>query len=301
MDWDDLRFVLAVARAGSALRAAHALGVNQTTVMRRMANLEGAVGADLIERKQSGYHLTPLGQRIAATAARVEDEVQALQSALSAERRALSGSVRITTSETFANIVIAPFLAAFRKQQPGILIELITDDRRLDLARGEADMALRANSRPQGAGIVARRLPGAAWGVYCSRSYADEHGMPAAIETLDGHAVIGMEGSMANLPGPRFLARVAPNSRISTRSNSLTNLVSALKAGLGIATLPCLLGDAEPALVRCMPPIAELEGELWLIVREDIKAAPHIRAFADCLAAYIQGLRAQLAGEDAAG
>ena len=91
LDWDDLRFVLAVARTGSALRAARGLGVNQTTVMRRMARIEEAAGADVFERKQSGYHLTALGQRIAATAARVEDEVKALESAIDAEQRMLSG------------------------------------------------------------------------------------------------------------------------------------------------------------------------------------------------------------------
>lgn len=297
MDWDDLRFILAVARSGSALRAADALGVNQTTVMRRMVQLETAVGADLFERRQRGYRLTPLGKRIAATAARVEDEVNALRSALDAERRALSGSVRITTSEAFANNVIAPFLSAFRRQHPGIMVELITDDRRLDLARGEADVALRANSAPRGSGIVARRLPRVAWSVYCSRAYAHEHGIPDTVAALDGHAVVGADGNMANLPGPRFLARAAPGARISASSNSMTNLVSALKAGLGIATLPCLLGDAEPNLVRCLPPIPELDAELWLIVREDIRSAAHVRAFTDCLGAHIHGLRAQLAGE----
>ena len=99
IDWDDLRFVLAVARSGSALRAAHELGVNQTTVTRRMTHIEAAIGADLFQRKPSGYALTPLGQRVAATAARIEDDVKALESAISAEQRALSGSVRITTLE----------------------------------------------------------------------------------------------------------------------------------------------------------------------------------------------------------
>lgn len=301
IDWGDLRFILAIARAGSALRAAHALGVNQTTVTRRMAHLEAAVGADLFERKQSGYHLTPLGQRIATVAARIEDEVKALESAIGADQRALTGSVRITTPEMLANILITPWLRTFRKEHPGILVELTADDRRLDLARGEADVALRAGipqqGPPQDAGIVARRLSRVGWSVYCSRSYADEHGMPATMEALDGHAIVAVDGSMAHLPGPRLLARVAVNSRISARSNSLTNLFMTLKAGLGIATLPCIAGDADPELVRCLPPIAELEGELWLIVREEIKSAPHVRAFADSLAAHIRGYREQLAGQ----
>lgn len=301
IDWDDLRFVLAVARTGSALRAARALGVNQTTVMRRVAHIEAAVGADLFERKQSGYHLTPLGRRVAQSAARLEDEVKALESVIGAEQRALAGCVRVTTSEMLANITITPWLLTFRREHPGILVELIADDRQLDLARGEADLALRGSVRrqdqPQGAGIVARRLSPAAWTIYCSRGYAEEHGRPGSLEAIDGHAIVAVDGPLANLPGPRLLAQVAPNSRISARSNSLTNLVLALKAGLGLATLPCIAGDTVPELVRCLPPVPELEGALWLIVREEVRSTPHVRAFADALAAHIKGLRPVLAGE----
>lgn len=298
IDWSDLRFVLAVARTGSALRAAQLLGVNQTTVMRRMTQLEDAVGAPLFERKQSGYHATPLGERIAAVAARIEDEVNALESAIGAERRALSGSVRLTTSEALASRVVAPLLSGFRKAHAGVLIELMVDDRRLDLARGDADVALRTGSRPDGAGIVARRLPDVAWSVYCSRSYADEHGAPVSVEALDGHPILGIDGALAGRPAPLFLTRAAPNSKVSARSNSLANLVSALKAGMGIAMLPCLIGDAEAGLVRCLPPVSGVESEMWLIVREDVKSAPHVRAFADFLAAEIQKRRGMLAGED---
>jgi DNA-binding transcriptional LysR family regulator len=266
-------------------------------VTRRMANLEGVVGADLFERKQSGYQLTPLGRRVAAAAERVEDEVKSLKSALGAEKRALSGSVCVTTSEMVANILITPLLREFRKQHPGILVELIAADRTLDLARGEADVALRATLRPEGAGIVARRLTRAPWSVYCSRSYADEHGIPATLEALDGHAVVSVEGDLANLAGPRLLARRTPNSRISARSNSLTNLVLTLKEGLGIAMLPCMAGDSEPDLVRCLSPIPEIDGELWLIIREEVKSAPHVRAFADALAAHVHKMRSRIMGE----
>lgn len=295
IDWDDLRFVLAVARAGSALRAARALGINQTTVMRRIAHVEAAVGAELFERQQSGYRLTSLGQRVATAAGRIDSEVTSLERAIDAEQRLLSGSVRVTTSESFANLVIAP-LKEFLEQHPGILVELIADDRRHDLAGGEADVAVRGGSAPEGAGIVARRLPNVAWSVYCSRAYAEAHGAPATFQALDGHAVVGLEGAMANLPGPLWLARAAPNSKINARSNSLSNLVAALKAGLGIATLPCLLGDADPDLVRCLPPVADLDAEFWLIVREDVKSVPHVRAFVDFFWVHFQGLRSQLAG-----
>jgi DNA-binding transcriptional LysR family regulator len=104
-------------------------------------------------------------------------------------------------------------------------------------------------------------------------------------------------GRMANLPGPRLLARATPSSKISVRSNSLTNVIPALKAGLGIAILPCFAGDSHEDLVRCLPPIAALDNEQWLVVREEVKSAPCLRAFVDPLAEYIRGHRAMLAGE----
>lgn len=301
IDWDDLRIVLAVARNGSALRAAQALGVNQTTVMRRMTRLEAAIGAELFESRQTGYHLTPLGQSIAETAAAVEKEVKALEHAIGARQRTLTGSVRVTTPEMLANILITPWLRTFRKSHLGILVELAADDRRLDLARGEADIALRASVRhresPLANGTVGRKLARVGWSLYCSRSYGDEHGMPESIEEIARHAVVGFDGAIADLPGPRFLARVAANSRISARCNSLTNLLLTLRAGLGVSTLPCIAGDSDPELVRCQPPIAEIEGELWLVMREDARHAPHIRVFADLLAAHVKTFRSRLAGE----
>ncbi|HEY3149135.1 MAG TPA: LysR family transcriptional regulator [Dongiaceae bacterium] len=296
MDWNDLRFVLEVCRSRSALAAAGKLGVNQSTVMRRIAQAEAALGAELFERKQSGYVATPSGLCAADIAERIEREVQALQTAMAAAQRALAGTVRITTSELLASVIIASCLRSFQKFNPGVRIELITDDRRLDLARGEADIALRAGSRPEGGGIVMRRMPGVAWAAYCSRAYAEEHGTPGFREEIRDHEIIGMEGPMAQLPGPRWLSDAAPSAQMRFRSNSLMNLVSNLRAGLGVATLPCIAGDSEPDLVRCFAPPPELELEMWLIIRENLKSAPHVRAFADYLAAYLHSIRVQLAG-----
>jgi DNA-binding transcriptional LysR family regulator len=296
IDWDDLRFVLAVARAGSALRAAKALDVNQTTVTRRIAHIEGVVGADLFETRQNGQLLTAIGQIVAAGAERIEAEVLAMQSAVNAQQRMLSGSVRFTSSEVYANAIVAPFLRSFRQQYPGVTVELITDDRRLDVSRGEADVALRASSRPEGGGVVAQRLPDAGWSVYCSHSYAEEHGMPSDVDAFAGHQIVLVEGLMARLPAFAWLMRAAPSATVSTRSNSLTNLLSAVKAGLGIGMLPCFVGDAEADLRRCLPPIRELDAEVWLMVREDVRQSAHVRAFVDCLAAHMIAQRTRHTG-----
>jgi DNA-binding transcriptional LysR family regulator len=295
-NWDNFRFVLAVARTGSALRAARVLGVDQTTVVRRITEMEGELGGKLFERRRSGFQITPLGERTATAAARLESEIMALESAWQAEQRVISGTVRFTCSDSFANLIMAPCLRQFRSDYPNIVVGLIADDRCLDLARGEADVALRAGARPAGAGIIARRMPDTAWSTYCSRAYASEHGHPDTALALDGHLVVGMEGAMDDLPAPRWLARMTPSSPIAARSNSLSNLVSALKAGLGVAMLPCFVGDAEADLKRCLLPIAELNSETWLILSENLRHTPHVRALADFVAAYVNSRRSRFAG-----
>jgi DNA-binding transcriptional LysR family regulator len=296
MDWDDLRYVLAVARARSALRAARTLEVNQSTVMRRIAQIEADLGSALFEARRTGQVLTPLGETVAAAAERIEQEVLALQDSIAAGQRVVSGSVRFTSSETLTNLLVVPCLRTFRKQYPGIAVELVVDDRQFDLARAEADVALRGGLRPEGSGIVAKRLPDCGWTLYCSHAYAAENGAPASLKEFDGHAIVGLEGAMANTKAFQWLVRNAPSATTRARSNSLTSLVSALKAGLGVGPLPCFVGDAEADLRRCFPPIRELDAELWLIIRENVKQAPHVRAFVDFLAAHAHGMRGQLAG-----
>ncbi len=289
MHWDDLRYVLAVARGGSALRAAEALGVNQSTVLRRLDALEGRLGACLFDRRKSGLALSPAGRRVVEAAERIEHEIQALRTVLAAEQRTLSGSVRLTTSEVLAVRLISPCLRAFHARYPSILVELITSDERLDIAGGEADVALRAGSSPEGAGIVARRMPDTYWTIYCSRAYAAERAPPRTRAEIAGHEIVGMDGRMAQVSGWRWLAESAPDAIIRFRSNSLINLVANLKAGMGLGALPVIIGDSEPELMRCFEPPAELRAEMWLIVREQVKAQPHVRAFTEFLADYVRG------------
>jgi DNA-binding transcriptional LysR family regulator len=288
MQWDDLRYVLAVARTGSALRAAGVLGVNQSTVLRRLGALEEALGVQLFERRRSGQALTASGRLLVESAERMEREAQALRDALAAQQRALAGSVRLTTSDGLASRLVIPCMRAFQRRFPGIVVELITCDERLDIARGEADVALRADSRPEGAGVVARRLPDVAWTIYCSRAYAEERGLPDCRDAIPGHEIVGLEGRMASLPGTRWLAAAAPGAVIRFRSNSFIGLIANLKAGLGLGALPTMSGDAESDLVRCFPPPPDLKSELWLIVREEIRAQPHVRALTDFLASFIR-------------
>jgi DNA-binding transcriptional LysR family regulator len=222
------------------------------------------------------------------TAERIERETRGLENALAARRRTLTGTVRLTTSDGLAMRFIAPCMRDFQALYPGVLVELVATDERLDIAAGEADVALRAGSRPEGGGVVARRLPDVDWTIYCSRAYAAERGAPSCSASLRTHEVVGFEGRLTGLLAWRWLAQAVPDAIFRFRSNSFVSMVSNLKAGLGIGPLPTIIGDAEPELVRCFPPPAELRDELWLIVREDLKNQPHVRALSDFLAGHVR-------------
>jgi DNA-binding transcriptional LysR family regulator len=298
-DWDDLRHFLAVARAGSTLGGARRLGVNQTTCARRVAALEAATGARLFDRRRAGYRLTEAGQRVLALAERVEAEIDALSRAIQAEGRMLSGRLRATTSESLANLVLTPFLLAFRESHPAVRVDLVLSDRRLELAQGEADVALRAGLQPEAAGVAVRRICHLGWAVYASAGYAARHGLPASPAAMAGHAVMGGEGAMAQAAALRWIEAL-PGVDVVSRSDSLTNMAAAATAGLCLVALPCLIGDRDPALRRCFPPVAAIGGELWLLVREEVREVAHVRAFLDALVAWLQPLRPLLEGSGAA-
>jgi len=289
MQWNDFLYVLAIVQTGSALRAAERLGVNQATVLRRLDAIEAAAGTQFFERQRSGLKPTDIGRLAAEAAMRMELEAQAFENTLAARRRTLAGSVRLTTSVGLADRLVIPGMRAFQSLYPGVAVELLVADDRLDIARGDADVALRAGSSPAGAGIVAQRLPDIDWTIYCSRAYAGERGVPENRAAIRGHEIVGLEGPMARLPAWLWLKESAPDAVVRFRSNSLVSLASNLKAGLGLGPLPVLTGDAEPELVRCFPPMPELRAELWLIVREAIKDQQHVRALVDFLACYVRG------------
>jgi len=294
-DWDDLRHFLAVARAGSALAGARQIGVNQTTCARRVAALEAALGSLLFEKRQTGYRLTEAGQRVLAMAEKVEAEIAALTVAVQAENRRLTGRLRVTAAESLANLVLAPFLSCFHEAHPGVRVDLMVIDRKLAIGRGEADVALRAGPQPEVTGVAARRICALGWTVYGTQAYAARHGLPRSLAEMAGHAVMGGEGGIARASGLAAVEAV-PGVQIVSRSDSLTNIAIAAGAGLCLAALPCMIGDRMPAMQRCFPPQPELGGELWLVVREELREVAHVRAFIDALIAHIGPLRPVLEG-----
>ena len=217
----------------------------------------------------------------------MEKEARGLENTLATRRRIVGGAVRLTTSDGLAGRFVTPCMRAFQALYPGVSVELIATDERLDIAGGEADVALRGSSHPEGVGIVARRMPDVLWTIYCSPAYAAERGVPGSREALRGHEIVGFEGRLTRLPGWRWLAEAVPDAVVRFRSSSFVSMVSNLKAGLGVGPLPTIIGDAESDLVRCFPAPPEYRTNCADRPRGAQERA-HVRALADFLASYVR-------------
>lgn len=288
VDWDDLRFFLAVARSGSTIAAGRALGVNPTTVSRRIAQLEARVGGALFDRQREGYRLKAAAAQLVALAEQVEAGVRAFGDVAGSVPRGLD-QIRVTTNEPLANAVLAPAIAAYRTRRPHVRIDVVISPRQLDLARGEADVALRAAPKPVDPGLVTRRLGDAHWGVYCSRDYVRFNGAPAGLQDLARHTLL-----MIRDPSGSRLADLAPEARREWRE-TVNDLCVAARAGLGVASLPCVLGDSLPDFVRCFVQ-PEPVTPVWLVYHDRLRGSPEVRAFLDLVIEQTIAARSTLQG-----
>jgi DNA-binding transcriptional LysR family regulator len=197
-DWNDLRYFLAIAREGSTLAAAKALGVSQPTVQRRLSALEESIKRQLVEHHPTGYRLTEFGKTLFPHAEDVERSITAFQRQLMSGGQELSGTLRVTCPEGTASRLLAPLIESFRAKYPELRVDLIMTDRRLDLAKGEAEVAVRMH-KPGDDSLIARKIADTPWSVYASRSYIKRHGRPQRKEDLDNHAVIEFGGEIAQI------------------------------------------------------------------------------------------------------
>jgi DNA-binding transcriptional LysR family regulator len=295
-DWNDLRSFLAIARTGSLQGAARALGVNHSTVFRRLNALEARLGVRLFNRSARGYALTVAGEHMLASAELVENEIVGLERRLIGGDVRLSGVLRVTTTDTLMHGLLGRHLRAFQEAYPAIELELITGNALFDLSKREADVALRPSRHP-GDAMVGRRLAGIAVALYGARGYLAERGRPASSGGLAGHTLITGDASLGHLPATRWLAERSPAGAPSLRCNSWLSQLAAARAALGLAALPCFLADPEPALIRVLPPQPALAGELWLVTHPDLRRTARVRAFMDAIARSIRRDRALLEGE----
>ena len=292
-DWNDLRYFLAVARGGSTIAAAKMLGVNQSTVQRRLSELEEKLGRELTTRQTTGYKLTVFGEELLAYAERVESAVGELEQHVADAGRDRSGVIRVTCPEPIVPR-LTPLMDRFHERHPKYRVEFVTSDRYLDLLKGEADVAFRSGDTDDD--LIGRKIADSIWAVYASRTYIERHGKPERIEDLGRHLLVSFDDSLANHRVVKWLKTVAPGGKIAARNNSVLGLVYAVKSGIGLGPLPTAIADEQEELVCVLSPIPELARSWRLLTHPDIRRTPRISAFFDFVAEEQPALKSIFTG-----
>jgi len=292
MEWDDLRYILAVADAGSLAGAARALRVNHTTVLRRVDAFEKRLGLRLFERRPTGYVLTAGGEDMVATARRVGETITAIERKLAGQDGRLSGMLRVTSTDTLMASVLPDILAEFRAAHPGIQLELVVSNAMFNLSQRDADVAIRPASNPPEA-LVGRRVAKLAFAIYASPDYLAAR---RKTDDLGAHQWVAPDDNLSGTSVARWMRTALGGCEVTLRADSLLALRYAAEARLGLVALPCYLGDMSPALVRVHGPVRAMETALWVLTHDDLRHTARVRAFTEHAATALARRRALLEG-----
>lgn len=287
MDWDDLRFVLAIAQAGSLSGAARKLGVNHATVFRRLKAMEDGIGVRLFEKHSDGFVTTPAGDEAVAVAVDLEERVTGLERRIVGRDVGPMGVVRVTTVPEMMFGLLPPIVARLSMRYPGIRLEVIGDTGSANLSRRDADIAIRFTRTPPEQ-LIGRKVATACTAIYAAPTFiaAQDPAVPLADQPW-----VGFDEGMAHLPSARWLAKtLGPRAPIVT-CNNVTGIARMVEAGLGLGLLPCMLGERMPGLVRVAPPDPDWSTEVWLLTHPDVRDVSRVRAVFDVLAEELVKLR----------
>lgn len=293
--WDDFRLIKAVADAKGLPSAAAAMGVNHSTVFRRLKQIEEQLGTLLFERHRTGYALTPAGEEMVALANRLDEEITAVGRKLAGREPAPSGELRVTTPDSLLIHLLMPMLATFRARYPEVRLDIVLSNQPLNLSKRDADVAVRATDNPP-ENLVGRRVARIAWALYGRAADFPEPGAVSP-ERLDQCNWVSLGDSLGALKTVKFVQENVPPEKVAYKINSVLGLAEAVEGGIGIGHLPCLIGDARPALVRLAPPNDDYAADLWLLTHPDLRHSPRVRAFLDFIAGEIGRHRRFIEGQ----
>lgn len=281
MHWDDLRFFLAVARHKNLTGAATRLGVDATTVGRRITRLETTLGSDLFDKEQAGYSLTPSGERLFTLAEDMERTAITAGSLTSGARSRFSGKVRISLSEGLATWIIAPALKQFATTHPDIQIEIAATNGFLSPSKREADIAVML-ARPKRGNLVTRRLADYQLGLFAARSYLKRHNRPQTLSDLTGHKLIGYVPDLIYADELRYLSEISEGLEPDYASSSINIQHRMTAGGLGVCVLPLFLAGQDSQLVRILPDHV-ITRSFWLVVHRDLRNVARVHALTEWL------------------
>jgi DNA-binding transcriptional LysR family regulator len=286
--WDDFRVVNAIADARSLPGAAQRLGINHSTVFRRLGQIEKTLGATLFERHRTGYTLTPAGEEMVTLAQQINENITSFTRKIAGQEIAPAGELRVTTNDSLLIHLLTPLFADFRRRCPDVRLDVVLANQALNLSKRDADVAIRATDKPP-ENLVGRRVASIAWALYGSTATA-EPGRPF------DHDWVSLGDNLATLKVVRFVQEHVPPQRIVYRVNTVIGLAEAIESGLGLGHLPCFIGDRRPGLVRLAPPEPDFAADLWLLTHPDLRHSPRIRVFLDFVAVEIAKQRQLIEG-----
>jgi len=286
--WDDVRFFLAAAREGSHSGAAKALGVDHVTVARRIAALEEQLHTKLLSRTPDGLAPTSAGQTILQQCETMQGAALALERMIAGQDTRTAGAIRMTATDVLGSRVLMPVIVALRKRHPELQIDLLTGVRSLDIARREADLAVRVSTvRPTESQLVCRKLGEIGFTLYASSQYLARRGTPVRGQGLANHDLISFPG-MPRLARPFFLGESLEGARYAVRSNDQYVQLTAASEGLGVCELACFFGDSHSEVLRLWPEEPPNLRPVWLITHQDLQRAARIRVVSAAIAAAFE-------------
>jgi DNA-binding transcriptional LysR family regulator len=293
MNWDDFRLVRAIAEARSLVGAAESLGLNHSTVFRRLGQIETDLGRPLFERSRAGYSPTAAGDEMIALAHRMADGVIEFERRLAGQDERPRGELRVTTTDSLYATLLAPIFASFREAYPEIRLDIIVSNASLNLSRRDADVAIRATSEPPDT-LVGRRVGVMSWGVYARAGSGFVNVDPLGDEAI----YVGFGPPMEEIEAATWISRNVPAARIVARVNTMHMAALSAAAGLALAVVPRVVGDAMPELARLDVDIKSTNA-LWLLTHADLKGAARVRAFMDHTWSHLSRERPRIEGDGA--
>ncbi|MDX1558866.1 MAG: LysR family transcriptional regulator [Marinobacter sp.] len=293
MDWDYLRYVRALAIGGTLAKAGELLGVHQTTVLRRLDQMEESMGVQFFERSRDGLHLTPVGETAFREAERLAIEMENLERKLVGQDSAPVGKVRLAAEDAMMNALLSPILAELVREFPDIELETLTDNDVANLSHREADLTLRPENKPQ-ATLEGQRIAAIESAVYGSARYCRRHRNMDIENHPEGCLWILPDETFSHLATGRWYRKHLKNVTSFIRCNSLQSMHALAKAGTGLAVLPCYLGEGTRELRRLSDPLEGESVDLWLHVNQDTQQMARVRIVMEYLVERLQALEHQL-------
>lgn len=293
-EWNDFKVVLALGRGGSVIGAARLLGVDSSTVSRRLAAVEEAIGAVLVIRGGREFSLTAEGKEAFAAAQAIEAVITSAASSIRAAKTGVEGVVRISSVPSLMRVLMQ-FGAMLNEKYPKLSIELNSAYRVADLARGEAEISIRM-VEPTELDVIAKHAFEWATGLYASKAYVAKHGLPVTPEELERHHLVRYVETMLHLPTFNWIESYADKLAPAFRVDSTEMAIATIASGVAIGTISCYAGDSNPDLVRVFPdPVVTVSG--WIVYHETSRSSARVKAVVDMLSAFFEEQQDLFAGK----